>query len=142
MAGGGGRLTEEERDARLALVRDAIAADLPAKVLAAQIGISPFTLTRWAARHGVPFPHRGNGVRTGQPVMTVAAAAAANRETGRVLHPRIHREPGGWELHCERCERTPVRVYPSKARAEKARQLHDRCCEGVDTTIRGQGKAA
>ena len=24
----------------------------------------------------------------------------------------------------------------------EARALHDRCCEGVDTTIRGQGKAA
>ena len=70
--------------------------------------------------------------------MTVAAAAAANCETGRVLHPRIHRESYGWELHCDRCQRTPVRVYPSRARAEKARALHDRCCEGVDTTIRGR----
>jgi len=139
--GQGRRLTEDERDARLVLVRDAIAADVPARVLAKQIGINPTTLTKWAARHGLAFPRQGFKAAAAK-VMTVAAAAAANRETGRPLHPRVHREPGGWELHCDRCERTPVRVYPSKARAEKARALHDRCCEGVDTTIRGQGRAA
>ena len=140
--GQGRRLTEDEREARLVLVREAIDAGTPATVLAEQIGINPTTLTKWAAGHGTPFPRHGFKPPAPTKDMTVAAAAAANRETDRVLHPRIHREPGGWELHCERCERTPVRVYPSKARAEKARQLHDRCCEGVDTTIRGQGKAA
>lgn len=137
MGSGGGRLTEEERDARLALVRDAIAADVPARVLAEQIGINPTTLTKWAARHGMAFPRQGFKAAAAK-AMTVAAAAAANRETGRVLHPRIHRESYGWELHCDRCERTPVRVYPSIHRARKARDLHDRCCEGVDTTIRGR----
>ena len=135
--GKGRRLTEDEREARLVLVRDAIAADVPATVLAEQIGINPASLTRWAAGLGLAFPRQGFKAAAPVKVMTVAAAAAANRETGRDLHPRIHREPGGGELHCERCERTPVRVYPSKARAEKARALHDRCCEGVDTTIRG-----
>ena len=137
MAGGGGRLTEEERDARLVLVRDAIAAGTPATVLAEQIGINPTTLTKWAARHGLAFPRQGFKAPSAK-AMTVAAAAAANRETGRVLHPRIHREPGGWELHCERCERTPVRVYPSKRRAEKACELHDRCCEGGEFRVWGR----
>ena len=135
--GQGRRLTEDEREERLVLVREAIAADVPARVLAEQIGINPTTLTKWAARHGMAFPRQGFKPPAPTKVMTVAAAAAANRN-GHDLHPRVHREPGGWELHCDRCERTPVRVYPSRARAEKARQLHDRCCEGVDTTIRGR----
>lgn len=120
------------------LVRDAIDAGTPARVLAEQIGINPTTLTKWAARHGLAFPRQGFKAPAAANTMTVAAAAAANRETGRVLHPRIHRESYGWELHCDRCERTPVRVYPSIHRARKARDLHDRCCEGVDTTIRGR----
>ena len=136
--GKGRRLTDDERDARLVLVRDAIAEGTPARVLAEQIGINPTTLTKWAARHGLAFPRQGFKPPAPTKDMTVAAAAAANRETGRVLHPRIHRESYGWELHCERCERTPVRVYPSIHRARKARDLHDRCCEGVDTTIRGR----
>lgn len=139
--GKGRRLTLDEREARLVLVRDAIAAGTPATVLAEQIGINPTTLTKWAARHGLAFPRQGFKAAAAAKSMTVAAAAAANRD-GRDLHPRIHREPYGWELHCERCERTPVRVYPSRARAEKARALHDRCCEGVESHLWRRERAA
>ena len=66
------------------------------------------------------------------------ATAARSRRERLALHAGVFRGQSGWELHCDRCGRTPVRVYPSKARAEKARALHDRCCEGVDTTIRGR----
>lgn len=63
--------------------------------------------------------------------------AEARRRRRRLLHAGVFRGPDGWELHCERCQRTPVRVYQSKARAERALALHERCCAGVDTSIWG-----
>lgn len=75
---------------------------------------------------------------TPPPTADEIARAAERRRKRRNLHPGVYRGKSGWELHCERCERTPVRVYPSKRRAEKACELHDRCCEGGEFRVWGR----